>query len=173
MAKLDLPASLDVLVVLGSLSDQEVARQMAPVFESLGVSAHFEVCSAHRDHQRLAQLVAAAEAAGCRLFVGVAGMAAHLPGVIAALTARPVIGVPCEGALAGLDALLSVAQMPPGVPVACVAVGGGANAALLAAQILAVGMPELAGRLEEHRATLREKNRAAGAQLRRGLAERK
>lgn len=171
MVKPDLPAGLNVLTVLGSISDQQTAQQMAPVFESLGISAHFEVCSAHRDHERLAALVPAAEQAGCRVFIGVAGMAAHLPGVIAALTTRPVIGVPCSGTLSGLDALLSVAQMPPGIPVACVAVGGGVNAALLAAQILATGDPELAGRLAEHRATLRNKNRAAGAQLRDELAE--
>lgn len=171
MAKLDLPASLDVLVVLGSLSDQEIAQQIAPVLEHLGVSAHFEVCSAHRDHERLAELVPAAEQAGAQVFIGVAGMAAHLPGVIAALTVRPVIGVPGAGSLEGLDALLSVAQMPPGIPVACLAVGGGLNAALLAAQMLAIGDPELAERLTAYRATLRSKNRAAGAQLRARLAD--
>jgi len=100
----------------------------------------------------------------------VAGMAAHLPGVIAALTARPVIGVPCAGGLAGLDALLAVAQMPPGVPVACVAVDGGRNAALLAVQILATGDDALAEKLAAFRANLQRRNREAGDQLRDALA---
>ena len=110
-----------MLVLLGSISDKAMAWQMAPVFEEFGVTAHFAVCSAHRDHERLAQLVPLAEKRGAAVFIGVAGMAAHLPGVIAALTTRPVIGVPCEGKLDGLDALLAIAQMPPGIPVAAVA----------------------------------------------------
>ncbi len=170
MLEISLPEQLDALVVLGSISDQEVAKQIAPVFAEFGVRAHFEVCSAHRDHERLELLVAAAEEAGCRVFIGVAGMAAHLPGVIAALTARPVIGVPCAGSLAGLDALLAVAQMPPGVPVACVAVDGGRNAALLAVQILATGDDALAEKLAAFRANLQRRNREAGDQLRDALA---
>jgi 5-(carboxyamino)imidazole ribonucleotide mutase len=170
MLEISLPEQLDALVVLGSISDQEVAKQIAVVFSEFGVRAHFEVCSAHRDHERLELLVAAAEESGCRVFIGVAGMAAHLPGVIAALTARPVIGVPCAGGLAGLDALLAVVQMPPGVPVACVAVDGGRNAALLAAQILATGDDGLAAKLAAFRANLQRRNREAGDQLRDALA---
>ena len=170
MQEISLPEQLDVLVVLGSISDQEVAEQIAPVFAEFGVSAHFDVCSAHRDHERLELLVASAEEAGCRVFIGVAGMAAHLPGAIAALTGRPVIGVPCASGLAGLDALLAVAQMPPGVPVACVAVDAGCNAALLAVQILATGDDGLAAKLAAYRANLQRRNREAGAQLRDALA---
>jgi 5-(carboxyamino)imidazole ribonucleotide mutase len=114
--------------------------------------------------------VPAAEAAGCKIFIGVAGMAAHLPGVIAALTTKPVIGVPCAGSMDGLDALLSVAQMPPGIPVACVAIGGGRNAGLLAIEMLALGDTALADRLVEFRRKLQQNNRSAGDQLRDGLA---
>ncbi|MBN2083241.1 5-(carboxyamino)imidazole ribonucleotide mutase [bacterium] len=170
MPELNLPEELDVLVLLGSLSDEAVAAKMQPVFRDAGVRAHFEVCSAHRDHERLAQLIPAAEERGCRAFIGVAGMAAHLPGVIAALTVKPVIGVPCTGSLEGLDALMSVAQMPPGIPVACTALNGGLNAALLAIQILAVDRPELNDWLIEYRARQQLKNRAAGAQLRENLS---
>lgn len=157
---------MDVLVLLGSISDKAMVWQMAPVFEEFGVSAHFEVCSAHRDHQRLAQLVPLAEKHGAQVFVGVAGMAAHLPGVIAALTARPVIGVPCEGKLDGLDALLSIAQMPPGIPVAAVATGGGRNAALLAVQILATADPALKRKLTLFRRRLARNNRVDSTKLR-------
>jgi 5-(carboxyamino)imidazole ribonucleotide mutase len=103
----------------------------------LGVPHSKHVCSAHRDPNRLSQIIADAEDAGCKVFICVAGMAAHLPGVVASQTLRPVIGVPSgAGKLNGLDALLSIAQMPRGIPVACVAIDGGANAAILACQIL-------------------------------------
>jgi 5-(carboxyamino)imidazole ribonucleotide mutase len=170
MLEVSLPEQLDVLVVLGSVSDQAIAEQIAPVFAEFGVSAHFEVCSAHRDHERLELLVAAAEEAGCRVYIGVAGMAAHLPGVIAALTPRPVIGVPCAGSLDGLDALLAVVQMPPGVPVACVAVGGGRNAAVLAVEMLALDNDRLTAQLDAYRDEMRERNRQASEQLKRALA---
>ena len=158
-----------MLVLLGSKSDAPIAAKMLPVFEDFKVTAHFEVCSAHRDHERLAELVPLAEKRGCRVFIGVAGMAAHLPGVIAALTTRPVIGVPCEGRLGGLDALLSIAQMPPNIPVACVAVGGGVNAALLAIQILATSDPALQRRLKSFRTKLATQNRRDSADLKAGL----
>jgi 5-(carboxyamino)imidazole ribonucleotide mutase len=165
MIELNLPNELDVLVVLGSISDKAQAEKMQPVFAEFGVRAHYAVCSAHRDHERLGKLIPAAEKAGCRVVVGVAGMAAHLPGVCAALTTLPVIGVPCTGALDGMDALLSVAQMPPNIPVACVAINGGNNAAILAVQICAAGRPELKEKLQEFRVKLREKNRRDNARL--------
>ncbi len=159
MVKLELPKKLDVLVVLGSLSDKAVADKMLPVFSDFGISAHFEVCSAQRDHQRLGELIPAAEKRGAQVFIGVAGMAAHLPGVMAALTTRPVVGVPCAGSLDGLDALLSIAQMPPNIPVATVAIGAGRNAALLAVQILAVADPALRRKLAGFRKKLASQNR--------------
>jgi 5-(carboxyamino)imidazole ribonucleotide mutase len=164
-----LPAKLDVLVLLGSISDMAVAEQMVPVFAEFGVKAHFEVCSAHRDHERLAQLVPLAEKRGAGVFIGVAGMAAHLPGVIAALTTRPVIGVPCEGKLDGLDALLAIAQMPPGIPVAAVATGGGRNAAILAVQILATSDAGLRRKLTSFRRKLQRSNRADSEKLRKEM----
>lgn len=156
-------------MLLGSISDRAVAEQMAPVFADFGVRAHFEVCSAHRDHERLAQLVPLAEKRGAGVFIGVAGMAAHLPGVIAALTTRPVIGVPCEGKLGGLDALLAIAQMPPGIPVAAVATGGGRNAAILAVQILAGADASLRRKLTSFRKKLARNNRADSEKLRKEM----
>jgi 5-(carboxyamino)imidazole ribonucleotide mutase len=169
VSKTSLPARLDVLVLLGSISDKAVADQMAPVFADFGVTAHFEVCSAHRDHERLAELVPLAEKRGAGVFIGVAGMAAHLPGVLAALTTRPVIGVPCEGKLDGLDALLAIAQMPPGIPVATVATSGGRNAALLAVQILATADSGLRRKLTAFRRKLQRNNRADSERLRKEM----
>lgn len=169
MSESTLPARLDVLVLLGSISDKAVADQMAPVFAEFGVAAHFAVCSAHRDHERLARLVPLAEKRGAAVFIGVAGMAAHLPGVIAALTTRPVIGVPCEGKLGGLDALLAIAQMPPGIPVAAVATGGGRNAAILAVEILAAADAGLRRKLTSFRRKLTRGNRADSEKLRKEM----
>jgi phosphoribosylaminoimidazole carboxylase PurE protein len=110
------------------------------------------VASAHRTPERVRRFVAAAEEAGAEVFIAIAGMAAALPGVVAAETCKPVIGVPVRSsAFEGLDALLSIAQMPPGIPVATVAVGGGANAALLAAAMLALKYPDVAAALQEYR----------------------
>ena len=167
--ELHLPDHVEVVVVLGSKSDQAVAEKMLPVFAEFGVTASFHVCSAHRDHERLAELVPEAEARGAKVFIGVAGMAAHLPGVLAALTVRPVIGVPVEGKLDGMDALLAIAQMPPGIPVATVALGGGMNAALLAMQILALGNADLSEMLAGNRQGMRVKNRMDDIALREAL----
>lgn len=160
-------AEARVGIVLGSPSDIEVARKATEVLERLGVAHELAVASAHRTPERLRRFIAACEEAGCEVFIAVAGMAAALPGVVAAETVRPVIGVPVQGkALEGLDALLSIVQMPPGVPVATVAVGGGANAALLAAQILAVKHPGVRERLLDYRREqarkVEEAHRSAG-----------
>lgn len=163
------PEPLDVLVILGSLSDKALAGQMQPVFAEFNVRAHYEVCSAHRDHARLAELVPAAEAAGAGVVLAVAGMAAHLPGVCAALTVLPVIGVPGSSGLQGLDALLSIAQMPPGIPVATVGIDAGRNAALLAVEILAVSRTKLREALGAFRVKLRERNQEDSAALREQL----
>jgi phosphoribosylamine--glycine ligase len=142
----------NVGIVLGSASDLEVAHQATSLLERLGVGYELAVASAHRTPERTRRFVRACEEAGAEVFIAIAGMAAALPGVVAAETPRPVIGVPvASAALAGLDALLSIAQMPPGVPVATVAVGGGANAALLAAQMLALKYPDVAAAVQEYR----------------------
>jgi 5-(carboxyamino)imidazole ribonucleotide mutase len=141
-----------VLILIGSESDREVMTRTLTVLEQLGVPAKIEVASAHRSPRRVHTLVENGEKEGVLVFVCGAGMAAHLAGAVAALTNRPVIGVPLSGsAVSGLDSLLSTAQMPKGVPVATVAIGehGAVNAGVLAAQILATADAGLAKRLAE------------------------
>jgi len=146
-----------VLVLLGSKSDLPVIEGMAPLFERFGITHDVAVASAHRQPETLRRILRAADGGGTEIFVAVAGMAAHLPGVVASMTAKPVIGVPvAAGALAGVDALLSMVQMPPGVPVATVAVGtaGAKNAAVLSARILALKDAGVAKALESYRKEL-------------------
>jgi len=146
-----------LVVLLGSASDLPVIEGMAPLCERFGISHRVEIASAHRQPEKLHQVIRDSEAAGTEIFVAVAGMAAHLPGVTAALTAKPVIGVPvAAGPLAGVDAMLSMVQMPPGVPVATVAVGkaGAKNAVVLAARILALKDPAIAAALQAYREDL-------------------
>jgi 5-(carboxyamino)imidazole ribonucleotide mutase len=152
-----------VAVICGSRSDLPALKGGFDVLDEYAIPWEASVISAHRQPAALAAYVRDAEARGVRIFIGAAGMAAHLPGVLASLTARPVIGVPLDsGALGGADALYSVVQMPPGVPVAAVAIGsaGARNAAHLAARILALGDPDLAARVDAVRAKL-----AGGAEL--------
>jgi len=146
-----------VAVICGSRSDLPALKGGFDILDEYAISWEASVISAHRQPSALAAYVHDAEARGVRIFIGAAGMAAHLPGVLASLTARPVIGVPLDaGTLGGADALYSVVQMPPGVPVAAVAIGSGGakNAAHLAARILALGDPDLAARVDAMRATL-------------------
>jgi phosphoribosylaminoimidazole carboxylase PurE protein len=135
------------MVLLGSSSDLPVIEKMLPLLDRFGLTYEVQVASAHRQHDRLRRIVARADKGGTEVFIALAGMAAHLPGVVASLTGRPVIGVPvAAGPLAGVDALLSIVQMPPGVPVATVAVGGAGarNAACLAARMIALKDPGVA-----------------------------
>lgn len=144
----------DVAVFIGSDSDYEVVKDALEILERFGVSYTIEVTSAHRSPERTLNLVKSAEKEGVKVFIAVAGKAAHLAGVVAAHTLRPVIGVPvASSALGGLDALFSTVQMPAGVPVAAMSLGktGAANAALLAAQIISLARPELAASLKEYR----------------------
>jgi 5-(carboxyamino)imidazole ribonucleotide mutase len=153
-----------VAVICGSRSDLSPLKGCFDVLDSYGIAWEASVISAHRQPSALASYVREAEAAGAQVFIGAAGLAAHLPGVLASMTARPVIGVPLDGgALGGADALYSVVQMPAGVPVASVAIGsaGAKNAAHLAARILALADSALAERI----VALREEQ-AAGAELR-------
>lgn len=152
-----------VAVICGSRSDLPALRGCFDALDGYGIAWEASVISAHRQPEALARYVHDAETRGVRLFVGAAGLAAHLPGVLASQTSLPVIGVPLDGgALGGADALYSVVQMPPGVPVAAVAIGsaGAKNAAHLAARILALSDPELAARVDAFRA-----EQAAGAEL--------
>ncbi|NCO69725.1 MAG: 5-(carboxyamino)imidazole ribonucleotide mutase [Acidobacteria bacterium] len=158
----------EVMILLGSAGDWPVLRETAAGLARLGIGWEAHVASAHRTPERVRELVAGAVAGGIKVFICGAGMAAHLAGVVAAHTVRPVIGVPLAGGIAdGLDALLSTVQMPAGIPVATVAVGtaGARNAALLAAQILALGDSALGGRLLAARVTLGDGVAAADAGL--------
>ncbi|MFA5160982.1 MAG: 5-(carboxyamino)imidazole ribonucleotide mutase [Elusimicrobiales bacterium] len=128
---------IKVAVVMGSESDLPVMRKACDTLKTLGIAHKTFIASAHRTPELLAAIVARCERAGALVYIAGAGGAAHLPGVIASMTLRPVIGVPVNSKLSGLDSLLSIAQMPSGVPVAAMAVDGSANAAILAAQILA------------------------------------
>lgn len=137
-------------IVMGSDSDAPVMEEAARILDTFGVSYEMTVTSAHRSPARTRTTVSQAVRAGVRVFIVGAGAAAHLPGVVAAETTLPVIGVPIDSSsLAGLDALLSIVQMPGGVPVATMAIGkaGAKNAGILAVQILAEGDPELRARL--------------------------
>jgi 5-(carboxyamino)imidazole ribonucleotide mutase len=137
-----------VSVVLGSDSDREVGDKAVAMLETFGVEHELIVYSAHRDPDGLKKYVDSSDAS---IFIAVAGLSAALPGAIASHTVRPVIGVPKEAKLGGLDSLLSIVQMPPGVPVACVGVDNARNAALLAIEILALNDEGLKKKLEEYR----------------------
>jgi phosphoribosylaminoimidazole carboxylase PurE protein len=146
-----------VVVLLGSESDLPVIEKMKPLLDRFGLSYRIEIASAHRQPAKLSRIVKQTEKSGTEVYVAVAGMAAHLPGVVASMTGKPVIGVPvASGPLAGMDALLSIVQMPPGVPVATVAVGsaGARNAACLAARILALKDAKVAKAVEDYRQEL-------------------
>jgi phosphoribosylaminoimidazole carboxylase PurE protein len=161
-------SSIQVLILMGSDSDAPVMKAAADVLRELGVACEMTVASAHRSPLRVQRLLDEAPGRGVQVFIVGAGMAAHLAGMVAAHTAKPVIGVPIEsGALRGLDALLSTVQMPPGVPVATVAIGavGAANAGVLAAQMLALADPALASRLDAYKARLAEKVEKAAAKV--------
>jgi 5-(carboxyamino)imidazole ribonucleotide mutase len=137
-------------ILVGSESDLPVLEKCTTRLENLGVDYELKVLSAHRTPESVAEYAATARDRGLKVVICAAGMAAHLAGAVAARTNLPVIGVPvAAGTLGGLDALLATVQMPSGVPVATVAVNGAANAAVLAAQILALSDPELAERLED------------------------
>ena len=139
-----------VLLLCGSPSDLDLVLDSSEVLESLGIQAEIRVVSAHRTPDEAAACARGAELEGFEVIIAYAGMAAHLAGVVAAHTQLPVIGVPVSaGALGGVDAALSTLQMPPGTPVASVAIDGARNAALLAARILGAAHPELRERLRE------------------------
>ncbi len=143
-----------VLVLMGSESDRPVMEKCVDTLTKLEIPARLEVASAHRSPDRVRELIASGEKAGVKVFICGAGMAAHLAGMVAAHTVRPVIGIPLAGSeLQGFDALLSTVQMPRGVPVATVAVGshGAVNAAILAAQMLALENDQIGDRLRRLR----------------------
>jgi 5-(carboxyamino)imidazole ribonucleotide mutase len=145
-----------VLVITGSKSDLKYAETCQAMLTEMGIESAVEVSSAHRHPQRTARLAEQAAAEGFEVIIAMAGLAAALPGVVAAHSDLPVIGVPLPAALEGLDSLLSIAQMPPGIPVASMGIGnpGAKNAAVMAARILALKHPEVKAALESYRKSL-------------------
>jgi 5-(carboxyamino)imidazole ribonucleotide mutase len=143
----------DVLVVLGSKSDLDVGRKAIAILERFDVEAKMVVASAHRTPERVKEMV---ETSSAKVFIAIAGLSAALPGVIASTTPRPVIGVPVSGKM-NLDSVLSVLQMPPGIPVAAVGLDSGENASLLAISILALSDEKLNKKLLEYREELANK----------------
>jgi len=148
-----------VLILLGSKSDLDSFKGCGEYLDKFGIEYKQEVSSAHRQAEKTTRLINEAEAEGCRIIIAGAGMAAHLPGVVASQTILPVIGVPLAGsALSGVDALYSVVQMPAGIPVACTAIGshGAKNAAILAAEILALNDEDIKAKLLDLRKEMAE-----------------
>jgi len=147
-----------VAVIMGSKSDWETMRAAADTLTEFGVPHETHILSAHRTPERMTEFAATAEARGLEVIIAGAGGAAHLPGMTASHTTLPVLGVPVESrALKGMDSLLSIVQMPAGIPVGTVAIGGAKNAALLAIQILATTRPELRAKLHAFRAAMKQR----------------
>lgn len=149
---------MSVSVVMGSDSDFPTMEPAVAMLREFGIEPEVRVVSAHRSPEDMLAFGLAAADRGVEVIIAAAGGAAHLPGMLASVTRLPVVGVPVPATkLDGMDALLSIAQMPAGVPVATMAIGGAANAALMALRILGLSNPEIARRLDEHRTALREK----------------
>ena len=146
-----------VSIIMGSTSDLPVMEKAAKFFDEMGIFFEMNALSAHRTPTEVEAFAREAKGRGIKVIIAGAGMAAALPGVLAAGTTVPVIGVPIKGMLDGLDALLSIVQMPPGVPVATVGVNGALNAAILAAEMLALADPQLADRLAAYKEGLKNK----------------
>ncbi len=154
-----------ISIIMGSTSDLPVMEKAMSLLEELEIPFEVNALSAHRTPGAVERFAKEASGRGIKVIIAAAGMAAALPGVIAAQTTLPVIGVPVKGMLDGLDALLSIVQMPPGIPVATVGVNGAMNAAILAAQILATADSAVAERVARHKARLGEKIEKANQQL--------
>ena len=154
-----------VSIIMGSTSDLPVMEKAAKFLDAMEIPFEMNALSAHRTPTEVEAFAAGAAGRGVKVVIAGAGMAAALPGVIAAGTTLPVIGVPVKGMLDGLDALLSIVQMPPGIPVATVGVNGALNAAILAAEMLALADTALATRLKAHKEGLKEKIVKANADL--------
>ncbi len=154
-----------VSIIMGSTSDLPVMEKAAKFLEEMGIYFEMNALSAHRTPSEVETFARNAASRGIKVILAGAGMAAALPGVIAANTTLPVIGVPIKGMLDGLDAMLSIIQMPPGIPVATVGVNGAANAAILAAEMLALSDDQLATRLAQYKENLKQKIVKANQEL--------
>jgi len=146
-----------VSIIMGSTSDWKVMEKAAKQLNELEIPFEINALSAHRTPEEVEEFAKGASERGVKVIIAGAGMAAHLCGVIAAMTTIPVIGVPINASLDGMDALLAIVQMPPGIPVATVAINGAQNAAILAAQMIATGDEKLANKLAEFKQNLKQK----------------
>ena len=146
-----------VSIIMGSTSDLSVMEKAAKVLNDMGIPFEMNALSAHRTPAEVEEFARNAAGRGIEVIIAGAGMAAHLPGVIAAMTPVPVIGVPINASLDGMDALLAITQMPPGIPVATVAINGAMNAGILAVQMLAVGDPALKTKMVDFKESLKKK----------------
>ena len=154
-----------ISIIMGSTSDLPVVSKAAAFLDSMCIPFEMHALSAHRTPHQVEKFASEARSRGIKVIIAAAGMAAALPGVIAALTPVPVIGVPIRSSLEGRDALLSIVQMPPGIPVATVGIDGAQNAAILATQILALSDAEISARLDQWRSSLAQKIVKASADL--------
>ena len=154
-----------VSIIMGSTSDLPVMEKAAKLLDEMQVPFEMNALSAHRTPEAVEEFAKNAAGRGIKVIIAAAGMAAALPGVIAAGTTLPVIGVPIKGMLDGLDAMLSIIQMPPGIPVATVGVNGAQNAAILAVEMIALSDPQVAEKLENFKAGLKDKIVKANAEL--------
>lgn len=155
-----------VAIVMGSDSDMPVMAKAAQVLDEFGITYEMRIISAHREPQEFFDFAASAEEKGFKVIIAGAGMAAHLPGMCAALFPLPVIGIPMHTkSLGGRDSLYSIVQMPSGIPVATVAIDGAKNAAILAAKILAVSDPKLLAKVKDYAASLRDEVKAKDKRL--------
>ncbi len=146
-----------VSIIMGSTSDLPVMEAAAKFLDQMEIPFEINALSAHRTPKEVEEFATSAARRGIEVIIAGAGMAAHLPGVIAAMTPLPVIGVPIKSSLEGLDAALAMLQMPPGIPVATVAINGALNAAILAMQIMATGDEDLKKKMSEYKESLKEK----------------
>lgn len=146
-----------VSIIMGSTSDWPVMEKAAKQLESMKIPFEINALSAHRTPEEVEKFAKGAAGRGIKVIIAAAGMAAHLPGVIASMTTVPVIGVPIKASLDGLDALLAIVQMPPGIPVATVGINGAQNAAILSAQMIATGDAEIAEAVKTQKSGLKDK----------------
>lgn len=154
-----------VSIIMGSTSDLPILEKAAQILDDFDVPFEMNALSAHRTPEEVENFARNAASRGIKVIIAAAGMAAHLPGVIASMTTLPVIGVPIKASLEGLDALLSIVQMPPGIPVATVGINAAQNAALLAIQILATSDEAISKKLQEYKENLKQKIVEANKEL--------
>jgi len=154
-----------VSIIMGSTSDMPVMEKAAKILDELEIPFEINALSAHRTPEIVEKFAKGAKDRGIKVIIAAAGMAAHLPGVIASMTTLPIIGVPINASLDGMDALLAIVQMPPGIPVATVGIDGAMNAGILAAQMLAVGDDSIALKLIGYKESLKEKIVKANKEL--------